>query len=436
MTDLPIEQRFKLLKLLIIENRLRMPEKMKAFRLPVRYKFAHGGRGGGKSESIAKLLLDMASKEKKRILCAREIQNSIADSVYSLLKDMIYNLEYPDFQITESVIRNTKTGSEFIFAGLYNQKRTQSIKSLAGIDICWIEEAQALSEDSFKLIDPTIRKENSEIWCSYNRLFPDDPVELFKNRLPDADKVDVLINYYDNPYLPEVLRKQAELSKYEFDNGLSEDYPHIWLGDPVGLSEKTIIPLREAEKAMTREVSAEGCIEIGADIARYGSDRTVLVKRKGLRMIDLKVFKGLSVVEVENRIKEFADYDRTVPIKVDDTGVGGGVTDILKADGYNAIPINNGESAMDSDRYPNAISEMWFNLKDILPTVQLINHSELKSELITREFDLDTKGRRCVESKEKYKKRFGKSPDLADALLLAFYKGNKKSNVMRAISGL
>lgn len=423
----------QLYQLLILEDRLRMPSKMKVFNSPKRYKFAYGGRGGGKSESIAKLLLYRANNENIRILCAREIQNSIKESVYTLLVDQIKALEYTDFEPTQNSIRNIRTGSEFIFTGFYGQERKQTMKSMANVDIAWVEEAQVVSEASLKLLDPTIRKEKSEIWFSFNRLMPDDPVWLFKEKISCEDKIEVLINYCDNPYLPNVLKDQAERDKTAYESKLNEDYPHIWLGDPIGLSDRNIFKLREVDEAMTRTVNPEGRIEIGADIARYGNDRIIFVKRKGLVMTDMQTYKNLSVVETANYLKIFAGNDKSTPIKVDDTGVGGGVTDILKSDGYNAIPVNFGQTAGDADKYPNAISEMWFSLKNQINQVQLLSDQELKSELATREWKVDNKGRRCVESKDDYKKRYYKSPDKADACLLAFYEPEIKTNLIRVV---
>lgn len=411
----------EVLKYLIQENRLRMPLKMRQIETNKRYIFSWGGRGGGKSESIAKHLLYKANQETIRVMCAREIQNSIRESVYTLLVDLIKQLNYTEYEPTLNTIRNNITGSEFIFTGLAQQDRKQTMKSMANIDIAWIEEAQVVSEGSLRLLDPTIRKENSKIIFSFNRLMPTDPVWLFKEKIPQSEKSEILINYFDNPYLPNVLYDQALREKQLFESNLSEDYPHVWLGEPTGLSNKNIFTLREIEESSSRVISPIGQIQVGADIARYGDDRIVFVKRKGLKMIDLKEFKKLSIVDTANYLKDFVELDKSVPIKVDDTGVGGGVTDILQADGYNAIPINFGQKANNEEKYPNIISEMWFELKAKINQTQILPDQELKSELASREWRIDNKGRRCVESKEDYKKRYYKSPDKADACLLCYY---------------
>lgn len=422
------KDKIELYRLLIQEDRLRMPKKMKTILEPRRYKFAWGGRGGAKSTSFAKALLYRANNESIRVLCGREIQNSISESVFNLLCDLINKLEYTEFEPTKNVIRNHQTKSEIIFTGFYGQERKQTIKSLEGVDIAWIEEAQTLSKGSLQLLDPTIRKEDSEIWFGFNRLMSDDPVWLFKEKTPEELKQEIFINYYDNPYLPSILLEQALRDKANHEKGLNEDYPHIWLGDPIGLSDRNIMKLSEVVAAMSREIELLGQEQIGADIARFGDDRIVFYKRIGFKLVSERVYKKCSVVETANNLKDFAKNNKQTPIKIDDTGVGGGVTDILKSEGFNAIAVNFGQTANDPNKYPNAISEMWFSLKDQINEVQLISDQELKSELATREWKIDNKGRRCVESKEEYKKRYYKSPDKADACLLCFYEPEVKIN--------
>ncbi len=177
-----------------------------------------------------------------------------------------------------------------------------------------------------------------------------------------------------------------------------------------------------------------GAIEIGADIARYGDDRTVIFKRKGMRIVAHRIESKIDTVRTSGIIEEMADYDKHIRIKIDDTGVGGGVTDILKNKGYNVYPINFGGNAIEDDKYANIISEMWYTvpIKQIAcPKMDL-----LIIELVNRKGKMDKRGRRVVESKDEYKKRGFRSPDVADAFLLTFYKPKNKINVVQVISGL
>lgn len=192
-----------------------------------RYKVSYGGRGSGKSWTAARCLILLAMKSRIRVLCTRQLQTSIKDSVHKLLCDSIYSLELEAFfDITRDTIR-CHNGSEFIFKGLQNQ--TNEIKSIEGIDYCWVEEAQSVSEDSWAVLIPTIRKENSEIWVTFN---PDREEDATYQRFvinPPPDSIVELVNYYDNPWFPDVLRKEMEYDK-QTDFG---KYEHIWLGKTV-----------------------------------------------------------------------------------------------------------------------------------------------------------------------------------------------------------
>ena len=199
-----------------------------------RYKVAYGGRGSGKSYALADACLVRAVTKCVRILCARQLQTSIRDSVHKLLCDRIFALKMEDwFDITRESIR-CKNGSEFIFKGIQNN--VMEIKSMEGIDICWVEEAQSVSDESWEVLIPTIRKENSEIWISFNPDREDDATYRRFIKQPPPDCKSVLVNYMDNPYFPEVLRKEMEYCK-------EVDYPryeHIWLGHTIMETEAQI----------------------------------------------------------------------------------------------------------------------------------------------------------------------------------------------------
>jgi phage terminase large subunit len=410
----------ELLKLLIIENRTRIPKKLLPLWEDKRYKFASGGRGSGKSESFAKILLYRANNTKKKILCTREIQNSIKDSVHALLKRLIEELQYSDYVVTDNSIFHRKNGSEFIFKGLWQQDKKQTIKSIDDIDICWVEEAQTVSTSSLNILDPTIRRKGSEVWFSYNRLLHDDPVFVFNNSIPDDKKININSNYYDNEYVTAELLDQALRSKKQYEDGINEDYPHVWLGEPVQFGDQCIIPYSKVMQAVNRDIESDGGVVVGADIARFGNDSIVFFKRKGLKVVDYREYHHKSVTDTADLLIDFVGNAKDL-ILIDDTGVGGGVTDYLKKFGYNAIGINFGGSPKNQDKYNNIISEMWFEFKEMIDIVSIPDISRLKTELSSREWKMDIKQKRCVESKADYKKRGFKSPDFADALLLCFY---------------
>lgn len=190
-----------------------------------RYKVCHGGRGSGKSWSVAKALLYLGMTKRLRILCAREIQKSIKDSVKKLLDDQIGSMGLSEFYDSlETEIRGIN-GTEFIFAGLA-QHTVDSIKSYEGVDICWIEEAQTVSKRSLDVLIPTIRKPDSEIWITFNPLLDTDEVwkRFVENEAPDS--LVQQVNWSDNPWFPAVL----ELERTHAKETAPEDYENIWEG--------------------------------------------------------------------------------------------------------------------------------------------------------------------------------------------------------------
>lgn len=153
----------------------------------VRYKLYYGGRAGGKSYGFADALLVLARQGKLLIACVREVQNSIKDSVYKLLKDRAEYWGFEDYRFYEDRIENILTGSRFIFKGLQDNN-AQNIKSLEGVDICWIEEGQSISKKSWEILDPTIRKPGAQIWISMNRELENDPIfQRTKTRKPGTN---------------------------------------------------------------------------------------------------------------------------------------------------------------------------------------------------------------------------------------------------------
>ena len=216
------------------EQEIAFAPKFQALFKPYRYKSFRGGRGSGKSMSIARALIIKAYQEQLRILCCREVQNTIRDSVHKLLSDQIDELGLNGFfQITQNTIRGIN-GTEFIFKGL--RADPQGIKSTEGIDVAWVEEAQTVSEDSWSILIPTIRKEGSEIWLTWNPLEENSPTYQRFIENPPPDCISVEVNYYDNPYFPDVLRQEMEwLKQKDF-----AAYEHVWLGKPLTITDAVI----------------------------------------------------------------------------------------------------------------------------------------------------------------------------------------------------
>lgn len=205
-------------------SEIQFPQKLAFLFEPSRYKVCYGGRGGAKSWGIARALLIQGAQRPLRILCAREFMTSMRDSVHKLLCDQIESMGLMDrYEITQASIRGIN-GTEFSFVGLKNN--VANVKSYEGVDICWVEEAQTVSRLSWNTLIPTIRKEGSEIWVSFNpELETDETYQRFVLNPPDNCKV-VKINWSDNPWFPEVLRLEKDALKARD----YESYNTVWEG--------------------------------------------------------------------------------------------------------------------------------------------------------------------------------------------------------------
>lgn len=235
-----------------------------------RYKVFYGGRGGCKSYTFAQLLLAISAQKKIRVLCARELQISIADSVHRLLSDLINkNNLHNSFRITKTQITSS-IGSEFIFKGL--RHNVQEIKSLEGIDICWVEEAQSVSKESWDLLIPTIRKESSEIWISFNPGSPDD--ETYNRFVinPPEGAIIVKTGWEDNPWFPDTLRQEMEYCR----RVNPEAYEHIWGGEPRIISDAQIFKGKYAVESFEAPDNIRFFYH-GADWG-FAKDPTVLIR--------------------------------------------------------------------------------------------------------------------------------------------------------------
>ena len=386
-----------------------------------RYKLYYGGRAGGKSYAFADCLLLLARQKKLFIACVREVQNSIKDSVYKLLKDRADAYNFDDFIFYEDRIENIVTGSKFVFKGLKDQNK-QNIKSLEGVDICWCEESQAITKESFEVLDPTIRKSGSELWFSMNRENENDAIWRAIAANPDDQTLIVKVNYYDNPFCPDEMKYLAEKCKAEN----LDDYMHIWEGEPISLGDYKLFNVKDVREAMIPKMdSSTSPLVIGLDIARAGSDKTVFCLRKGRWVMKFEVIKGYDTVEVADKLTNYITELHPAKAFLDLGNSGAGVYDIMKARGFAGIVkgINFGGKAIQPDRYKNKRAEMYATanewIKQELP-VQLPNDDLLFEELTTIERVKVAGDTLQLEDKELFKKRIGRSPDRADAFVLTF----------------
>lgn len=210
-----------------MSKRIEIPNAFEELFEPKRYKIYYGGRGGAKSHNIARALLIKGMQQPLRIVCAREIQKSIKDSVHALLSDIIKLYKMEDtYTVLNSEIRSKKNDTQILFRGL--KHNTTDLKSLEGADIVWVEEAENVSNKSWEILIPTVRKEGSEIWVSFNVKNITDPTYQRFIVKADDDCLVRKVSWRDNPFFPSVLEK--ERVKLEHDD--PEAYAHIWEGEP------------------------------------------------------------------------------------------------------------------------------------------------------------------------------------------------------------
>lgn len=431
---------------------IQFPPKFKPlFQSIWRFIIFYGGRGSGKSFNIARALVLRAYTKPIRVLCCREIQKSISDSVITMLADQIEQLglqAFFDVQKTQIIGQN---GSRFTFAGL--KTNITSIKSMTGIDVVWVEEGENVSKESWDVLIPTIREEGSQIIVSFNpKNILDDTYQRFVIKPPERC-CSVLVNWQDNPYFPQELMEDMEQMKardYEL-------YLHVYEGEPVADSELAIIKPVWIEYAVDAHLKlgfdASGKKTIGFDVADEGEDANAVCFAYGSVVLDLKEWRGGDVIESANKAHHFAIAKQADEIVYDSIGVGAGV----KAH-FARIPRNvrvtgfNAGSAVlfpereyikgkkNKDMFANLKAQAWWGLRnrfyktyravkfgDKYPVDELISLSSkipdlnyLKAELSRVQVDYDNNGRTKAESKKEMKKRGIPSPNKADALVMCF----------------
>lgn len=274
----------------------RTPASFKPFLTEGRYKAAHGGRGSGKSHFFAEMLVVRAARTQGfRAVCLREVQKSLAQSVKRLISDKIEALKLGHlFEVQESQIK-TPGGGLIIFQGLQNHT-ADSIKSLEGFDVAWVEEAQSLSLKSLSLLRPTMRKAGSEIWFSWNPDQATDPVDEFlRSDNPPPRSIIRQVNWQDNPFFP------AELVE-EKDYDLRRDpdrYAHVWEGGYQARSEARVFRNWRVDEF---ETPANARFYFGSDFG-FSVDPTTLIRMFIGRLVD-----GVPVDDPKGKTL-FIDYE-------------------------------------------------------------------------------------------------------------------------------
>ena len=419
-----------------------------------RYKVLYGGRGSGKSYFLAELAVEVSRRIGTVILCAREFQGSLDDSVYQLLIETIERLGYADeFDILKSTITHKGTGAKFVFYGIKNN--VTKIKSIQGVGVCWVEEAEAVTKNSWDVLIPSIRGDkNAEIWVSFNpKNILDDTYQRFIVH-PPKDSIVLKANYDINPHFADTPLLADMLECKERDEDL---YRHIWLGEPVADSELAIIKPSWIEAAIDAHeklgFSAAGRRILGFDVADEGDDANATVLRHGSVVTDMQQWRGQDVIYSADKVYLYAQEQDIDRIVYDNIGVGAGVkAQFRRKNGkVQTLGFNAGgavykpdakytDDKKNRDMFANIKAQAWWMVRDRFyktwravhhgdsyPEDQLISLSSslheleyLTAELSRPQVDYDQNGRVKVESKKDMKKRGIPSPNRADALVMAF----------------
>lgn len=430
----------------------------------IRNRILYGGRASSKSWDAAGFAIWLACNFKIKVLCARQFQNKIEESVYSLLKMQIerFGLQR-QFQILDNKIRHKRTGSEFIFYGLW--RHISEIKSLEGIDICWLEEAHALTQEQWKVLEPTIRKDGSQFWIIFNPVFSTDFAWRRFVVSPPPGTLRRLINYPENPFLSDTMLRVITAARDEDE----QEYQHVYRGvprdddDTVVIKRSWIMASIDAHLALGIEPS--GRSRIGFDVADSGKDKCALIHATGSLADWSDQWKASEdeLLKSATRARS-ACVERDADLVYDSIGVGAGVGakvaelntsgETVKSTGFNA-----GGGVLRADEtysrshppktnkamFANAKAQAWWNVADRFrntfnavkkgvhcdPSDMIFISSEigdlnlLIDELCTPKRDFDNAGKVMVESKKQLAKanREGgakPSPNLADAFIMAF----------------
>ncbi len=389
-----------------------------------RHRIIYGGRGKGASWSIARILLTEGMIESLFIVCVREVQKSIELSVQKLLVDTIKLFGWQwAYKVTKNKIISRINDTIFVFSGLH-EHNSDSIKSLEGADRCWVAEAQSISRTSINILRPTIRKDDAVFWWDFNPRYSSDPIWVDYIRNKDEEAKILFLIHSDNKWFPNSLKKEMK-ADYSRDLAAAE---HIWEGKLSDANETFACPAELVEAAQERIIPKPGphVPWIGADIAHQGGDEITFYKRIGPKVVDYYTAKYQNADVTVEALKTFATKNSY--INIDNGHLGCAVADFIEKDGYFVNRINFGGTPKDTKHYEDIATEMYFELKDQLPNIDIPNDEELAIQLYTRKYSY-INGKRGYEVMKLEPKKewvehthaFHRSSDRADGVALCYY---------------
>jgi phage terminase large subunit len=429
------------------------------WRAPARNRVLYGGRASSKSWDAAGFATFLADNYKLRVLCVRQFQNKISESVYALLKIQIerFGLK-PRFDVLRDKIRHKHTETEFLFYGLW--RSIDEIKSLESVDILWIEEAHSLTEEQWKVLEPTIRKEGSQVWVIFNpKLATDFAYKRFVVN-PPPNTIVRKINYDENPFLSRTMLDIIDAARRDEP----DEFDHIYGGEPmqdddgVIIKRSWIMAAIDAHKALG--IKPEGRKRLGFDIADSGADKCATVFAHGSIVLGADMWKASEDELLKSCTRAYHDArGRQASITYDSIGVGASAgakfgeineahapsqrVSYAKFNAGGAVWMPDAiytAQTKNRDMFANIKAQAWWLLADRFrntynavrngesyPPDQMVSLSsdlphleQLIDELSTPRRDYDANGRVRVESKKDLAKREVASPNLADAIVMAF----------------
>lgn len=380
-----------------------------------RYKGLRGGRCSGKSWAVASALVGISCNYRTFIVCAREIQKSIKESSKKLISDTIvrYGLQ-SQFTIKNEEIIHNITGSRFIFIGL--KANPDSVKSLEGANICWVEEADRVSEESWDILIPTIRTKNANIIATWNPQLPTSPVEKIFNPLINPECVCEHLNYTENPFCTIENIREAEAMKLEDP----AKYNWIYLGAYRPQGDMNWIGLSEVMPCFGRVIPLDDTKMLvgGLDLG-YSKDRSVLTIRQGNVVLESIIWKHADPENLADEVIGLMNHKKIELLGIDALGPGSHmVSKLTKALPGRIVPVKYSEAARDDRQYTNLRSEAWGKIKEWLQTgcIPSGNDQEWITDLCNIKYSYDIHGRYALESKKLLISRGFPSTDMADSL--------------------
>lgn len=403
------------------------------------------GKGPGKTALVVNAVLwFMNCFENPKVLCTAPTYGTLKTALWAELSLWLSrSLVEPIYEITEKSMY-LKESPKNHFTLLRTAKDAEAVQGAHADNMLIImDEASGVKEDIFEAFDSTLTGRNNKFVMIGNPTRTSGPFyDVFNNVKLKKRWVTLTFDAEQSPFV-----KKDQIQYYEEKYGRHHDLFRVMVkGEFPKGSPDAFIELSSVHAAVDRweEVQPNGEIEIGLDVARFGDDLTVLYWRHGYKVYPAKTLAKSSVVETAQlaldtveEIRKATGYERTIRIKVDDGGVGGGVVDILKTDrshNIEVVPCNFGGAG--NNEYQNEASIMWGNVKSIINIIGLPEDQHLIEELSSRRWRLSPSGKIMLEPKSEYKKEFKSSPDRADALVLCFAQKAPEETVLKKLDVL